>query len=38
MNCRKRGIDVQVIRLNTPIPKIKSTSIKEELGTSIYDI
>lgn len=38
MNCRKRGIEVQVIRLNTPIPKIKSTSIKEELGTSIYDI
>jgi FAD synthetase len=38
MNCRKRGIDVQVIRLNTPTPKIKSTSIKEELGTSIYDI
>jgi FAD synthetase len=37
-NCRKRGIDLQVIRLNTPIPKIKSTSIKEELGTSIYDI
>jgi hypothetical protein len=24
--------------LNTPIPKIKSTSIKEELGKSIYDI
>jgi len=24
--------------LNTPIPKIKSTAIKEELGTSIYDI
>jgi FAD synthetase len=38
INCRKRGIDVQVIRLNTPIPRIKSTSIKEELGTSIYDI
>lgn len=38
MNCRKRGLNVQVIRLNTPIPRIKSSSLKQELGSSIYDI
>jgi len=38
VNCSKRGINTQIIRLNTPIPSSKSTQIKEELGHSIYDI
>lgn len=38
INCRRRGLNVQVIRLNTPNPRIKSTSIKRALGSSIYDI
>ena len=38
VNCAKRGINTQIIRLNTPIPGSKSTQIKEELGHSIYDI
>jgi FAD synthetase len=37
-NCRKRNLNVSVIRLNTPVPKIKSSKIKEELGESIYGI
>lgn len=38
LNCRKLGLNVQVIRLSTPEPKMKSTSIKQKLGSSIYDI
>ena len=38
LNCRKRGLNIQVVRLNTPIPRIKSSSLKQELGASIYDI
>jgi len=38
VNCSKRGINTQIIRLNTPVPGSKSTQIKEELGHSIYDI
>ncbi len=38
VNCTKRGINTQIIRLNTPVPGSKSTQIKEELGHSIYDI
>ncbi len=38
INCRKRGLNVQVIRLSTPDPNMKSTSIKRKLGSSIYDI
>jgi cytidyltransferase-like protein len=38
VNCAKRGINTQIIRLHTPIPGSKSTQIKEELGHSIYDI
>ena len=38
VNCSKRGINTQIIRLNTPFPGSKSTQIKEELGHSIYDI
>ena len=38
VNCSKRGINTQIIRLNTPVPGSKSTQIKEEFGHSIYDI
>ena len=37
-NCKKRNLNVQVIRLSTPIPESKSSKIKEELGDSIYRI
>lgn len=37
-NCKKRNLDVQVIRLSTPIPGSKSSRIKEELGDTIYGI
>ncbi len=37
-NCAKRNLNVQVIRLSTPIPGSKSSKIKEELGDSIYGI
>lgn len=37
-NCKKRSLNVQVIRLSTPIPGSKSSKIKEELGDSIYRI
>lgn len=37
-NCKKRNLDVQVIRLSTPIPGSKSSKMKEELGDNIYGI
>jgi cytidyltransferase-like protein len=37
-NCKRRNLNVQVIRLSTPIPDSKSSRIKEELGDSIYGI
>ena len=37
-NCKKRNIDARVIRLNTPIPKTKSSQIKKELGDAVYDL
>src|ERR687898_432128 len=37
-SCEKRNLNVQVIRLSTPIPGSKSSKIKEELGDSIYGI
>jgi len=37
-NCKKRNLNVQVIRLSTPIPGSKSSKIKEELGDSLYGI
>jgi cytidyltransferase-like protein len=37
-SCKKRNLNVQVIRLSTPIPESKSSKIKEELGDSIYGI
>jgi cytidyltransferase-like protein len=37
-NCKKRDLNVHVIRLSTPIPGSKSSKMKEELGDSIYRI
>lgn len=37
-NCKKRNLNVQVIRLSTPIPGSKSSTMKEELGDTIYGI
>ncbi|HEX6067613.1 MAG TPA: adenylyltransferase/cytidyltransferase family protein [Nitrososphaera sp.] len=37
-NCKRRNLDVQVIRLSTPIPGSKSSKMKEELGDTIYGI
>ena len=37
-NCKKRNLNVHVIRLSTPIPGTKSSKMKEELGDSIYRI
>lgn len=37
-NCKRLNLNVQVIRLSTPIPGSKSSKIKEELGDSIYRI
>lgn len=34
--CKRRGLEVKVVRLNSPIPDLKSTDIKEHLGRSIY--
>ena len=35
-NCAKRNLNVRVIRLNTPIPTTKSSTIKDDLGDSFY--
>lgn len=37
-NCKKIGLNVQVVRLSTPIPGSKSSKIKDELGENIYGI
>lgn len=37
-NCKRRNLNVHVLRLSTPIPGSKSSKIKEELGDSIYGI
>jgi len=37
-NCKKRNIEARIIRLNTPIPKTKSSEIKKELGDAVYDL
>ena len=37
-NCKKRNLNVHVIRLSTPVPGSKSSTMKEELGDSIYGI
>jgi len=37
-NCKDRNLSVRIIRLNTPVPGIKSSQIKDALGNSIYGI
>ena len=34
--CKKRGLNIKVVRLDSPIPDLKSRRIKELLGKSIY--
>ena len=36
--CEKRGLDLQVVRLQSPLPDLKSSSIKKNLGQSLYNI
>lgn len=37
-NCLERGINLDVVRLSSPVPSLKSSLIKSELGTSFYDL
>ncbi|MGD1835029.1 MAG: adenylyltransferase/cytidyltransferase family protein [Nitrososphaeraceae archaeon] len=37
-NCRNRNLEIQILRLSTPVPKIKSSEIKKELGEAFYKI
>ena len=37
-NCKDRNLSVRIIRLNTPVPGIKSSQLKDEMGNSIYGI
>ncbi|MGH9993342.1 MAG: adenylyltransferase/cytidyltransferase family protein [Nitrososphaera sp.] len=37
-NCKKRNLNVRVVRLSTPIPGSKSSKMKEDLGDSFYGI
>jgi FAD synthetase len=37
-NCQTRKLNARVIRLNTPMPRTKSSNIKNELGDSLYRI
>ena len=37
-NCQKRNLTVRVVRLNTPVPRTKSSEIKDYLGESFYRI
>jgi FAD synthetase len=37
-NCQRRNLNIRVIRLNTPVPKTKSSKIKDELGERFYGI
>src|ERR671933_2864444 len=39
-NCKRRNLNVRIVRLNTPIPRTKSSAIKKELGDgdSFYKI
>ncbi len=36
--CRRRGLKVNIVRLTSPLPEIKSSLIKSELKSSIYSI
>ena len=37
-NCKDRNLAIRIIRVNTPVPGIKSSQIKDEMGNSIYGI
>jgi len=37
-NCLDRGLNLDVVRLSSPIPELKSSIIKSELGNSFYDL
>jgi cytidyltransferase-like protein len=37
-NCKKRNMNVRILRLNTPIPNRKSSELKRDLGDSLYNI
>ena len=37
-NCKKRNINVRILRMNSPIPNIKSSTLKQSLGDSFYKI
>lgn len=37
-NCLDRGLTLDVVRLSSPIPDLKSSLIKSELGNSFYDL
>jgi len=37
-NCKKRNINVRILRMNSPIPNIKSSTLKQSLGDSFYRI
>jgi FAD synthetase len=37
-NCQKRNLIVRVVRLNTPLPRTKSSEIKDSLGEYFYRI
>ncbi|MFN4337245.1 MAG: adenylyltransferase/cytidyltransferase family protein, partial [Candidatus Nitrosocaldus sp.] len=36
--CKRRGLKVDIVRLTSPIPELKSSMIKAELRSSIYTI
>ncbi len=37
-NCFDRGLDLDVVRLSSPLPELKSSLIKSELGNSFYEL
>jgi FAD synthetase len=37
-NCKERNMNVSILRLNTPIPNVKSSELKRDLGDSLYNI
>lgn len=37
-NCFDRGLNLDVVRLSSPLPDLKSSLIKSELGNSFYDL
>ncbi len=37
-NCFDRGLNLDVVRLSSPLPELKSSLIKSELGNSFYNL